>query len=351
MSMKRFLLIVFLSLATVIVLVPSLIVWGGRSELSHPANPGDREAESETEEEDFSPGQPLGGPLIKIYFVEEDRVVEMGLEDYLVGVVAAEMPASFPLEALKAQAVAARTYVMQKYRAYGGPGCQKGNGADICIDSTHCQAWISREKMLSQWDREKQAEYYEAVYRSVAETRGEIIAVDGFPVEALYHSTCGGQTEEGDSLWEGSGFSYLKNVVCDHCKNSPHYLLERKFTWEEVALALEVELTLPVTAGSENVISLKEMSPGGRVARVDAGGNIFSGLELREKLGLPSTFLQWEETDKEIHFFIRGNGHGVGMCQYGAAGLARKGFGYEEIIMFYYDGVEIHRWNGAVRGE
>ena len=315
----------------------------------------------------FLDGNSLGGPVLQVYHHEKEEIMKMHLEDYLVGVIAAEMPSSFSLQAIKAQAVAARTYTLVKHRNLGGEGCKKAETeADVCTDATHCQAWINP----AEFDELNKLEYY---YRAVSETHGESIFYDGKLIKALYHSTCGGQTECSAAKWDNMEYAYLAGVNCDYCKHSPHYRTQTAVCWDELSrlsgqdlpaisqvkpLSQSYPILVPSPSPSfspspapssssstpESILAIEKYTPGDRVAKFRLGEAIYTGPELRRLLDLPSASftLQKDIGANEVIFENRGFGHGVGLCQYGADGLARhEDFHYSEIITFYYPGSEL----------
>lgn len=237
----------------------------------------------------------------------------MTLEEYLTGVVLGEMPISFDLEALKAQAVAARTYTLQQLSA----------GKSLSDDPSVCQAFLPVDTVS--------AENLSKVQQAVLETAGEVLTHDGSLITATYFSCSGGQTEDASAVW-GNSVPYLKSV------ESPG---------EEFARVYETTVSLPL---EEFLASLHVDSPeisritytaGGGVDTITIGGTCFSGTFLRELFSLRSTLFSLEITGDTAEFSVRGNGHRVGMSQYGAQAMAQQGSSYQEILTWYYTGVEI----------
>lgn len=340
--MTRYLVILFFCLMVVFIILPAMVMWEktvltGQSLFisAFQQKEPDRE-ETSGAENTSTAGEPdiQDGPLLKIYNKQENRIMEMNLEKYLVGVVAAEMPSSFSFEALKAQAVAARTYTLEKYRATGGTGCNAGSViADICTDSTHCQAWTCTE------DTEKYEKYYRAVY----ETCGEIITFNDVIIMACYHSTCGGQTEDAGALWAGPGHPYLRSIECGYCRHSPYFRTENRVALKELAGLAGAGAAVPAATGAHGHISIKELTPGNRVSLLRLGDRTLTGPHIRAGLQLPSAAFTFKIQHEEVIFSNRGFGHGVGLCQYGADGLAREGYTYDRIITLYYPGVSIRQ--------
>ena len=278
---------------------------------------------------------------VHLYRADQKKTVAMALDEYLVGVLLAEVPSSFEMEALKAQAVVARTYTLRRHRAYGGEGCDKAPGkADICSDSTHCQAWLDPEEAVSGWGSEGEA-FLKRVKEAVLATTGEVAVYKGELIEAVYHSTCGGKTEASHALWSGGELPYLQSVDCPYCKDSPYYRKDQLIPYDRLTGALSQDFALPVASGEQLPLEPASKTPGGRVASLTVNGTLIEGQEVRRLLDLPSTALTWEARDEGLLFHIRGRGHGVGLCQYGADGAAREGKNYRQIIMFYYPGSEL----------
>ncbi len=286
-----------------------------------------------------------GGTLLRIYLTGEQTAAEMELEDYLVGVVAAEMPASFHLEALKAQAVVARTYALRKMTARGGSGCRSHPGADLCTDSTCCQAWEKGSVSLEKWPPGKDSFYLQRIREAVSSTRGLVITFEQELAEAVYHSTCGGMTEAASDAWSGGGSPYLQAVECTYCSHSTYYRRETAMPLTAYAAAFKMEKeALPVLGeGNVPLLEVTARSKSGRNLLLELGapGRTYSGNEMRNFLGLPSTHFHWRVEGNSIVFSTRGHGHGVGMCQYGADGMAAEGHGFIEILEHYYGGVTV----------
>lgn len=145
---------------------------------------------------------------VKLLHTDENKVEEITIDKYLYGVVSAEMPASYEMEALKAQAIVARTYTIYKIENGG-----KHKNADICDSSSCCQAWISKEDRISKWDKEKAEENWEKIVSAVDSTKGKIITYEGKPINAFFHSNSGGFTESVENVWGGTNYPYLQAVA------------------------------------------------------------------------------------------------------------------------------------------
>ena len=279
-----------------------------------------------------APTQINTSPIIKA-LDRDGQVFEIGLEDFLIGVLAGEMPADFGLEALKAQAVAARSYVCALLPEFGGKG--KHGEAAVCTSSACCQAYIYPEDLAVKWG-EHNAENLAKIKTAVSETAGEVLTFEGRPVSAPFFSTCGGHTENSEEVWQ-SAVPYLRSVDCCWDKAAPRYESEASFSLEAVAQKLNAS-TEAVAA-----MSVAEVSEGGRVKELAVGDKTVPGTELRSLLGLNSAAFSWAIMENDIVFKVRGFGHGVGMCQHGAAGMAALGADYKSILKHYYTGIEVEK--------
>ena len=285
-----------------------------------------------------------GEQLLKIYHTEQKEVQELPLEEYIIGVVAAEMPASFHPEALRAQAIIARTYALAKVEKQ--EGCRENPGADLCTCGGCCQAWEEMRSVMQKWPGEEATAYRDKIVEAVQNTRGMVLFYRGELAQTVYHSTCGGETERAMDAWrESRDVPYLQNVKCSFCQHSPHYSSELSFDPATYAAALRGEKDVLPVLGKGNIplMEIVETSRSGRnmFLKIGAPSRLYKGEEVRHLLGLPSTFFRWQTRDNQIVFSCRGYGHGVGLCQYGADGMAREGYGFEEILDFYYKGTEI----------
>lgn len=275
---------------------------------------------------------------LSVYIKSEDRVTEMSKGQYLKEVVSAEMPASFELEALKAQAVAARSYLESRRKAYNNKDeSDVHKGAEICTDSTHCKAWISEEKRRESWGSEADKNW-EKISRAVDETADEIIVYEEEVISAVFHSTSSGMTEDSKDVWGGER-PYLKSVESPGDKLSPKYKSEKIISLDEFK-RLAGENIEGVDFTKEIVGDIKRSEAGG-ILTVSIGGVNVKGTQLRSIYGLRSTNVQINIDGDTVAFDVTGYGHGVGMSQYGANYLAQSGKDYKEILKTYYTGVEI----------
>ncbi len=252
-----------------------------------------------------------------------DQVVEMTETDYLKGVLYGEMPASFPMEALKAQAVAARTFL---YRQQEHP---KHENAMACTDSTCCQAY---KPVDDQWDA--------VIEQAVMETAGQVMTYEGQLIEAVYFSCSGGQTEEAVAVW-GGDVPYLQSVESPGEEESQKFQQKTEISQEIWKATLE-EKCPGISLGSlpELWVGTYIYTAGGGVEQVNIGGKWISGTDLRAWFALPSTNFTIQVGEPMVVTTL-GYGHRVGMSQYGAKAMAEQGSTYEEILSHYYIGVQL----------
>ena len=275
---------------------------------------------------------------IRLLHKETEVVEELALDKYLYGVVAAEMPAQYEIEALKAQAVAARTYTIYKSATSNG----KHENADICDDSTCCQAWISKENRLAKWDEEYREEYWNKIVTAVDSTAGKIITYNGEPINAFFHSNSGGTTEVVSNVWGGTDLPYLQSVETAGEEGYKQYSSEVKLTKQELLDKLKQEYPdIQINFDESDSIKILDYTESKRVKTVKFGNIEIAGTKIRILLGLKSTNFSIKIEGDYIIFLVTGYGHGVGMSQTGADSLAKEGRTYDEIIKHFYTGVEI----------
>lgn len=275
---------------------------------------------------------------IKLYHTATGEIEQVNLDEYLCHVVSAEMPADFEVEALKAQAVVARTYTIYKITTND----EKHPGADICNSSSCCQAWISKENRLARWKEDIREQNWKKIEDVVYGTKGKIITYEGKPINAFFHSNSGGKTEIPINVWGGSGYPYLQSVETSGEEQYSQYQSEVILNKDEfIAKIKEKHTDLEINFEKEDAIIIKERTASDRVKTLKIGNLELSGVEIRTLLGLRSTDFNFEMNSDQIKFTVIGYGHGVGMSQTGADSLAKQGKNYEEIIKHFYTGVEI----------
>lgn len=282
---------------------------------------------------------------IKVYDVSQKKIIEMNFEDYIKGVVAAEVPALFEEEALKAQAIAARTFAAANFKAFGGVGCKNYPGADVC-STVHCQAWISKEERFKNWDAENAVIYWSRISNAVEATKGMVLAYNGELAKYIkYHSTSGGKTEDSVNVFNNK-IPYLVSVESPGEEVSPKYettvLIRREeFIKKMRSLSPNVKLT------SNNLgaqIKIIDKTDGNRVKNIKIGDKTFTGIDIRWAFLLNSADFTVKVDSKYVVFNVKGNGHGVGLSQFGANAMAKEGKKYDEILKHYYQGIEIGKF-------
>lgn len=264
------------------------------------------------------------------------EIETLSMEEYLYGVVSAEMPADYEIEALKTQAIVARTYTA--YKMFKG---SKHNDADICDQADCCQAWITKEDRLAKWNEETRENNWQKIVSAVDETKGLIITFNGEPINAFFHSNSGGATEIVSNVWGGTDYPYLQSVATSGEEGYSQYSSVVTLTKEEVIEKMkEAYPEAQIDFNIENQIQILEYTDSGRVKTIQIGNISISGVEARTIFGLKSAKFN-VEIGENIIFNVVGYGHGVGLSQTGADAMAKTGANYEQIINHYYSNVKI----------
>lgn len=275
---------------------------------------------------------------IRVLHSKTKKVENMKLDEYLYGVVSAEMPASFEMEALKAQAVVARTYTI--YKIVNNDN--KHKDADICDSPTCCQAWLSKEERLSKWEKSKRDSYWNKIVNAVNGTQGKIITYNNKPINAFFHSNSGGATEAPINVWGGSNYPYLQTVTTAGEDAYSQYSSKITVTEKDFENKIkEKHSNFKINFKEKDCIKIEEYTNGNRVKTIKVGNLKLSGVEIRNIFGLKSANFKVSREKQNIKFEVIGYGHGVGMSQTGADSLAKQGKKYEEIIHHYYTNVKI----------
>lgn len=246
------------------------------------------------------------------------QVQRVLLDDYLLGVVAGEMPASFELEAIKAQVVASRTFVYSRL---------------LSVDNTtNTQVYLNEEEMKKSW-QDHYEDYKAKIEKAIEATRGEIMTYQGECISALFYSSSNGKSENVENYFAGSPKSYLVSVDSPWDeKYDSSFLREKSFSRAELNQCF-----------GDFVYRDIIRYPSGRVQSMVINGKNYTGRQVREKLQLASSDFTIEKEGDDFVFVTKGNGHGVGMSQYGAQGMAKEGYGYVDILKHYYQGIDITR--------
>jgi stage II sporulation protein D len=269
---------------------------------------------------------------VAVYRSKEKKIERIPIEEYVVGVVAAEMPAEFEREALKAQALTARTYIVKQL--LNGQPIQLPKGANV-TDTVMHQVYYSKEELKQLWGISYDWKI-KKITEAVEATRGQILMYNNEPIEASFFSTSNGYTENSEAYWKNA-FPYLKSVASPWDEQSPKFYDQQTMSVAEFERRLGVQL--PADGSVGKIIA---RTPGKRIDTVEINGKRLKGREIREKLELKSTDFTWARKGNTIVITTKGYGHGVGMSQYGANFLAKEGKTYEQIVKYYYQGVEIH---------
>lgn len=249
-------------------------------------------------------------------------IINLNMTDYLIGVVSSEMPTSFNLEALKAQSVLARTYALKA----------KQTGKKL-TDTVSTQSYIDIDQMKNKWENSFNT-YYNKIKNAVENTNGEYLSYNGNYIEALYHSTNNGKTESSLDVF-GNYYPYLISVSSEYDKNASSYLRTINTPLDTISNKLGLNLN------NDSVISILSYTDGGNIKEININGNNFSGKKVRELLGLRSADFDISISDNNANITTRGYGHGVGMSQYGANGMANAGYSYKDILSHYYPGTTL----------
>lgn len=277
---------------------------------------------------------------IQLLHSKTGQVEQVKLDDYLCNVVSAEMPANYEMEALKAQAIVARTYTVYKILN------KKHENADICDDSTCCQAWISKEGRLAKWEESKRDINWQKISEAVTTTKGKIITYNNEPINAFFHSNSGGKTEIPVNVWGGTGYPYLQTVETAGEDGYSQYASEITLSQEEVINKLKTKYEdISIDFNNSEEIKILEYTDGGRVKTIKFGNHQLSGVEARSIFGLKSANFEITKKNNQIKFSVKGYGHGVGMSQTGADSMAKSGSTAEDIIHHFYQDIEIKEIN------
>lgn len=284
------------------------------------------------------PQTPTSDSETMLTVLEDGAIRETTMADWLPGVVAAEMPASFELEALRAQAVAARTFLLEHKQ--NRP--EQHPDADVCDDPTCCCAHLDETALRENWGGDAN-QNLRRVRGAVTETDGETLTYAGEPILAAFHAASAGRTEDSAAIWDA--VPYLVSVSTpETAEEVPNLISTVTVSAEELKASIlreRVDAVFPDDPAEW--LGALELDAGGRVGSITLAGETFTGAELRSLLNLRSTAFTADYTDGSFTFTAAGHGHGVGMSQYGANVMAKQGSGYEEILKHYYPGTELSR--------
>ncbi len=324
---------IVLFLFIIIIVIPLIFVKGCKSNYKHNQEP--------IKQDDGLTNE------ISLYITGEDKVIGINFDEYLKGVVAAEMPASFHIEALRAQAVAARTYTYYRIqnKKNSNQEVPEHQGAFVCDNPSHCKAWISKDIAFERWGKQDAKKYWDKVSDAVVSTEDFIITYDNEPIDAVFHSTSSGKTENSEDVWI-STIPYLRATESVGDEQSPKYTSKIEISTEEFKMKLkeykpEIQIDKMDNLSIDSAINHIERTEGGSVKMINIGDCNLKGTEIRKIFGLNSSNFSLQIHDDKLVFDVKGNGHGVGMSQYGANYFANEGMTYEEILKHYYKDVDL----------
>ncbi len=267
--------------------------------------------------------------MVSLWRHETEKLEEVPLGDYLWGVLAGEMPASYPEEALKAQVVASYSYLCHRIETIEShPSTDFGHPGDVCDDPDHCKAYRTPAEASFLWGADWLDSARQKLCDAVDGVLGQRLTYDGKAANTVFHAISGGRTENAKDVW-GAEVPYLSSVDSHWDREAKGFSSEKRLSLTEFRQLLEQE---DVTPGA---VTLTE---GGSVASMVFGDQSYTGRQLRTLLGLRSTRFTVTLEKEEILFQVTGYGHQVGMSQYGASVLAEEGYTYREILAYYYPG-------------
>ncbi|WP_223292412.1 stage II sporulation protein D [Salipaludibacillus neizhouensis] len=342
--MKGFLMVGVI-FAFAILIVPALLVTGfsgGNALDSAPVSVRGSQATVETTKEQTGTNDkketkpattyelPTEAQTVSVFRSTTEMIEEVPLEEYIIGVVASEMPASYEMEALKAQALTARTYYIRQI--LDGADLELPEGADV-TDTVMHQVFKNEAELKENWGSDYDW-MMSRIQKAVYDTEGQIITYEEEPITATFFSTSNGYTENSEEYWPNE-IPYLRSVESPWDLESPRYKDVREISAGEFQELLQVNLP------DGEVGEIVSRTTGGRVAEVKIGDKTFTGRDIRDKLELDSSDFDWSRNGDTVVIETRGWGHGVGMSQFGADGMAKAGNDYRDIIHYYYQGVSI----------
>ena len=278
-------------------------------------------------------------PLINVYNVDMNKIEEINIEEYLYGVLSSEMPSTFDEESLKAQAIAARTYVIYKMENDITSGHKN---AAVCTNSAHCQAYTSYDNLKKNKGENWIKSDYVKVKKAVDETKGEIVAYNGKAILPLYFSTSSGKTENSKDVFS-TQYPYLVSVESPYEDKSPKYITKYSINKNKFIECLKnsypnINLSLYKI---ENQVKILDRTEGGCVKTIQIGNIKLSGTDMRKIFNLNSANFSIKYNNNQMKFTVKGYGHGVGMSQWGAEGMAKEGYKYYDILLHYFKNTDI----------
>ena len=264
---------------------------------------------------------------VRVKQTESGNIVEVPLEEYVAGVVAGEMPITFETEALKAQAVAARSYVLKKIEQ------NYKNNYDV-VDTVLNQVYLDDESLKNKW-KDKYEERIQKIKKVVLDTKGEYLTYNGKVIEAFFFSTSSGLTENCEEVFV-EALPYLRSVDSHYDEISPVYETQKVINYTEFCNKLGIE-NVPLN------IKITKTTSTGRIKNITINGVNFTGNQVTQRLGLRSNYFEIKQDNDNVIVTTKGYGHGVGMSQYGANGMAKEGYTYKDILNHYYTNIQISK--------
>ncbi len=270
---------------------------------------------------------------IKYLDVKTGKVHDTDIEKYLAGVLSAEMPAEYHIEALKAQAVATRSFILSNL----GTNEKDHKGADICNNPQHCKGYFDEKTAKDSWGKDKADSYWKKLEKAVKETGGEYMIYEDEVIEAFFFARSGGRTENSEDVW-GESRPYLRSVESKVDESHPEFTSAMEVENQEARRLLGVSKSF-----DKGNIKIGEITytEGGNVKTIELEGKTYKGTDIRKIFGLKSSDFDVAATERALRFNVRGYGHGVGMSQFGANEMAKNGKKYTEILSHYYTNIQI----------
>lgn len=316
-------MLIIVSLMMIILVVPTLIVLPFVSDSKQESLTVEKEASKEAVETDDT------AISVAVMRTQSEEIENVPLETYVTRVVASEMPAEFETEALKSQALAARTYIVNHM-------LHESTDESAVTDTVQHQVYNNEDDLRKLWGKEYNSKM-KKITEAVEATKGEVLTYNDAPITPAFFSTSNGYTENSEDYWDNE-LPYLRSVKSPWDEESPKFLDQQTFTINEVENALNIDLpngtAIPIEA---------TRTAGHRVDQLKLGDHAIKGREIREKLKLQSSDFTIKQKNDHLIFTTKGFGHGIGMSQYGANGMAQEGKKYEEIVKYYYKDVEISK--------
>ena len=336
--MRRIILLFLTSLTLTMIFIPTVIAWiWGNPSKAEEGHLNLKKVELAVDERTIT---------VKVYRTKTKTIESYPMEEYVRGVLAAEMPVDFELEALKAQALAARTYIIKRILDKDFSDMPKGAEEAYVLDTVLHQVFISEDELRARWGI-RYDENISKLNQAINDTRGQVIVYNNYPITAAFFSTSNGYTENSEEYW-GMAVPYLRSVESPWDTDSPKFNTTVKIPFSTIKAKLNVD-TAVATSTNQEWIKTLETTTGYNVKKIKIGAKTFTGREVREKLDLNSSSFTWKIENDGILFTTKGYGHGVGMSQYGANGMAKEGKSAEEIVTHFYQGTSLKDYRDWVK--